>query len=200
MHELMVNGAELLAQVRATYSEVATNPGNTFHFETGRNLARRLGYSESWHEHLSDEAAAPFAGVANPFSLSPLQPGERVVDMGSGGGFDCMVAAAQVGASGHVYGVDMTPEMVQRARQQADQHDIDHITYIESELEVLPLESETADAVISNGVFNLCMDKSRVFAEAYRVLKAGGRLQFADIANTEPVPDAAVNNIDLWTA
>ena len=138
--------------------------------------------------------------MANPFSLRPLSAGEKVVDAGSGAGFDCFIAAGQVGASGRVVGVDMLPEMLEKSRASAARMALAHVEFREGLLEDLPVEDGWADVVISNGVINLCADKKRVFQEIWRVLRPGGRLQFADIANGKAVPASAVRNIDLWTA
>jgi ubiquinone/menaquinone biosynthesis C-methylase UbiE len=149
---------------------------------------------------LPDAAVESFAGVANPLSLRPLSRGERVVDVGSGAGFDCFVAAHHVGFSGHVIGVDMTEEMLSKARRTATSIGFDHVEFREGLAEDLPIASGWADVVISNGVINLCADKRVVFREIHRVLRPGGHLEFADIANGQPVPEAAIQNIDLWTA
>ena len=140
-----------------------------------------------------------FAGVANPFSLQPLSEGEQVVDIGSGAGFDSFVAAHQVGPTGKVVGVDMTEEMLAKSRATREKLGLGHVEFREGLAEDLPIEDGWADVVISNGVINLCPDKRAVFSEIYRVLRPGGRLQFADIANGKPVPEAAIRNIDLWT-
>ena len=187
-------------EVRAKYREVAVDPHGEFHFHTGRPLARRLGYDDAIVDSLPDAAVESFAGVANPFSLQPLAPGEKIVDIGSGGGFDCFVAAQQVGAEGRVVGIDMTEEMLGKSRQTAADMGFDHVEFRDGLIEEMPIEDGWADVVISNGVINLCPDKAQVFAEISRVLKPGGRLQYADIANGNPVPEAAVADIDLWTA
>jgi arsenite methyltransferase len=197
---VMVDPAELREEVRKKYREVAVEPDGTYHFHTGRPLARRLGYDASIVDPMPDAAVESFAGVGNPFSLRPLAAGERVVDIGSGGGFDCFVAAQQVGPGGHVVGIDMTEEMLDKSRETARTMALEHVEFREGIIEAMPVEDGWADVVISNGVINLCADKRGVFAEIDRVLKPGGHLQFADIANGKPVPEAAVNNIDLWTA
>jgi ubiquinone/menaquinone biosynthesis C-methylase UbiE len=148
---------------------------------------------------MPESAIEAFAGVGNPFSQGPLKPGERVVDLGSGGGFDCFVAAEQVGAEGQVIGVDMTEEMLERSRTAATVIGVRNVEFRQGVIEDLPIEDGWADVVISNGVINLCADKRRVFNEIMRVLRPGGRLQFADIATGKAVPEAAVRNIDLWT-
>ena len=197
--EVMVDPDTLRAQVKEKYREVAENPGGTFHFHTGRPLAERLGYDEDVTASFPDMAVESFAGVANPFLLRSLSEGERVVDLGSGGGFDCFVAAMQIGPKGHVVGVDMTPEMLGKARRAASELGLSHVEFREGLIEELPVEDDWADVVISNGVINLCADKRRIFSEIRRVLRPGGRIQFADIANGKPVPEDVMRNIDLWT-
>jgi arsenite methyltransferase len=197
--DLPVDPDALREQVRGKYREVAVDPGGGFHFHTGRALARRLGYETSEVDALPDQAVESFAGVGNPFSLRRLAPGEKVVDVGSGGGFDSFVAAAQVGPAGQVVGVDMTAEMLAKSRQTAEALGLAHVQFREGLAEALPVEDAWADVVISNGVINLCADKQAVFAEIFRVLRPGGRLQFADIANGRPVPAEAMRDIDLWT-
>ena len=198
--ELPVDAARLREEVKSKYRDVAANPHGHYHFHTGRPLARRLGYDMAVVDAMPDAAVESFAGVANPFSLRPLQPDEKVVDAGSGAGFDCFIAARQVGPSGRVVGIDMLAEMLEKSRASAARMALAHVEFREGLLEDMPVEDGWADVVISNGVINLCADKKRVFQEIRRVLRPGGRLQFADIANGKPVPASAVRNIDLWTA
>ncbi|MEW5878817.1 MAG: methyltransferase domain-containing protein [Pseudomonadota bacterium] len=195
-----VDTLALREEVKKKYREVAVEPGGEYHFHTGRRAAARLGYDAAVVDAMPDAAVESFAGVANPFALRQLAPGERVVDAGSGGGFDCFVAARQVGPQGRVIGIDMLPEMVDKARASARTMGLANVEFREGLLEELPIESGWADAVISNGVINLCADKRRVFEEIRRVLRPGGWLQFADIANGKPVPESARANVDLWTA
>jgi SAM-dependent methyltransferase len=189
----------LRAEVREKYRQVALRPAGKFHFHTGRPLAARLGYDARVVEGLPDGAVESFAGVGNPFSLRDLQPGERVVDVGSGAGFDSFVAAGLVGAAGRVVGVDMTAEMLAKSRRTASLLGYGHVEFREGLAEALPVEDGWADVVISNGVINLCADKRAVLEEIHRVLRPGGSLQFADIANGRPVPVEAVRDVDLWT-
>ncbi len=197
--DLPVDPGTLRDQVRDKYREVAVDPHRTFHFHTGRPLAARLGYDQAAVDGLPDCAVESFAGVGNPFTLRRLELGERVVDVGSGAGFDSFIAAGQVGPAGRVVGVDMTPEMLDKSRATADALAFAHIEFREGLAEALPVEDGWADAVISNGVINLCADKQAVFTDIHRVLKHGGWLQFADIANGRPVPAEALRDIDLWT-
>jgi len=197
--ERLVDVESLRAEVRDKYRAVAVAPSAGYHFHTGRPLAARLGYDPDTVGALPDMAVESFAGVANPFSLRAPAPGERVVDVGSGAGFDSFVAAAQVGPKGHVVGVDMTAEMLAKSRATAAMLGLGHVEFREGLAEQLPVPDGWADAVISNGVINLCADKKAVFEEIHRVLKPGGWLQFADIANGRPVPPEALRDIDLWT-
>src|SRR5258708_514808 len=197
--DLLVDPEALREQVRDKYREVAVDPGRTFHFHTGRPLATRLGYEDAAVDRLPDRAVESFAGVGNPFSLRRLSGGEHVVDVGSGAGFDSFIAAGQVGVTGQVVGVDMTAEMLTKSRATAEALGFGHVEFREGLAELLPVEDGWADVVISNGVINLCADKRAVFDEIGRVLRPGGWLQFADIANGRPVPPEALRDIDLWT-
>lgn len=195
----LVDTEELRAQVREKYREVATDPHRSFHFHTGRPLAARLGYEPAAVDALPDRAVESFAGVGNPFSLRRLGAGERVVDVGSGAGFDSFIAAGQVGDSGAVVGIDMTPEMLEKSTETAGLLGLANVEFRRGLAEAMPVEDGWADVVISNGVINLCADKRAVFEEIRRVLRPGGWLQFADIANGRPVPPEALRDIDLWT-
>ena len=198
--EVLVDENALREEVKSKYREVAIDPQGKFHFHTGRYLAKHLGYDDLFVGSLPDVAVESFAGVANPLSLQSLSKGERVLDIGSGAGFDSFVAAYEVGPTGSVVGVDMTEEMLAKSRRTAAQLGHENVEFRDGLAEKLPIEDDWADVVISNGVINLCSDKRAVFSEIYRALRPGGRLQFADIANGNPVPAAAMQNIDLWTA
>ncbi len=198
-NETLVDVETLRTQVRDKYRDVAQDPHGAHHFHTGRPLAARLGYDEAVVDALPDRAVESFAGVGNPFSLRRIESGERVVDVGSGAGFDSFIAATKVGSTGRVIGIDMTPEMLAKSRGTAGQLQFGHVEFREGLAEAMPVEDAWADVVISNGVINLCADKQAVFAEIHRVLRPGGVLQFADIANGRPVPIEAMRDVDLWT-
>jgi len=199
MTDVLVDSNELRSQVQEKYREVALDPHARHHFHTGRRLSALLGYNTAVVDSLPDRAVESFAGVGNPFSLREIQPGERVVDVGSGAGFDSFIAAGKVGDTGQVIGVDMTDVMLEKSRATAAELGVQHVEFREGLAEALPVEDGWADVVISNGVINLCADKRSVFAEIHRVLRPGGVLQFADIANGRPVPIEAMRQIDLWT-
>lgn len=198
--ELAVDASVLREEVKSKYRDVACNPYGEYHFHTGRPLAQRLGYDMAVVDGMPDAAVESFAGVANPFLFQPLVRGAKVVDAGSGGGFDCFVAARQVGPEGRVVGIDMLPEMLEKSRGTAQRMGLGHVEFREGILEEIPVEDGWADAIISNGVINLCADKRQVFGELWRILRPGGVIQFGDIANGKPVPEAAIRNVDLWTA
>jgi SAM-dependent methyltransferase len=185
--------------IQHEYEEVAACPTKGFHFHVGRFLAARLGYPAERVEPLPDSVVESFAGVGNPFALGDLRTDEVVVDLGSGAGFDALLAAQQVGPSGRVIGIDMTPAMLAKARANAAALGLEHVEFRQGYIEELPVAAESVDVVISNGVINLSPDKEAVFAEAYRVLKPGGRLQIADIIVGREVPESARNDIALWT-
>jgi SAM-dependent methyltransferase len=188
----------LRCEIRKEYAIVAKEPSHSFHFNTGRPLARVLGYAESWLEHVPEPSIESLAGTGNPFAIGAIVPGERVVDVGSGGGIDSLIAAWMVGEDGRVVGVDMTPEMLEKSRASAVSIGARNVEFREGHAEALPVEDGWADVVISNGVVNLCPDKVHVFREMHRVLRPGGRIQIGDIIVQKAVPDSAKRDIDLW--
>jgi len=197
--DLPVDRAELRLEVQAKYAAVALQPTATFHFHTGRVVAERCRYDMGAIDELPDVAVESFAGVANPFELRSIESGEFVVDLGAGAGTDSFLAANAVGPGGRVIGVDMTAEMLEKATASIQAVGTSNIEFRHGYLEALPVDDEWADVVISNGVINLCPDKTVALEEAFRVLKPGGTLQFADIASADEVPEAVRREIDLWT-
>jgi arsenite methyltransferase len=190
---------ELRAAIRHEYDEVASCPMKGFHFHTGRFLARRLGYPESWIQQVPDSVIESFAGVGNFYSWGPIPEGARAVDLGCGAGFDSLLAATMAGPDGKVVGIDMTESMVAKAQKNAETLSLGNAEFREGYLEELPVEDNWATHVISNGVINLVPEKDRALAEAFRVLEPGGTLQFSDILVSREVPDSARARIDLWT-
>jgi SAM-dependent methyltransferase len=188
----------LKSEIKNTYASVSEEPGRDFIFPTGRPWAEDLGYPEEL-ANVPETAVESFAGVANPWNLGRLAPGERVLDLGSGAGTDSLVAAQMVGANGSVTGIDMTPEMLAKARTAAAEMGATNVTFVEAEAEQLPFPDASFEVVISNGVIDLIPDKDAVFAELFRVLTPGGRMQIADVTIQNPVSAEGRRNIDLWT-
>jgi SAM-dependent methyltransferase len=196
--EVDIDVGLLKSEIRRTYAAVSEKPEEDFVFPTGRDWAVDLGYPTELAQ-VPDAVAESFAGVANPFSLGRLELGERVLDVGSGAGTDSLVAALMVGPEGSVTGIDMTPEMLAKARSGAAELGLGNVTFVEGEAEALPFADGSFDVVISNGVIDLVPDKDAVFLEIHRVLAPGGRIQIADVTIQQPVSDEGRRNIDLWT-
>jgi arsenite methyltransferase len=188
----------LKTEIKKTYASVSEEPERDFIFPTGRAWAEDLQYPAEL-VGVPDGAVESFAGVANPWQLGRLSPGERVLDLGSGAGTDSLIASQMVGEQGRVRGIDMTPEMLAKARAAAEEMGAVNVDFVESEAERLPFEDESFDVVISNGVIDLIPDKDAVFAELFRVLVPGGRIQIADVTIQNPVSAEGRRNIDLWT-
>ena len=199
LQAIELDTANLRKAIQDEYREVAEHPNKGFHFHTGRRLTQIVGYKDEWLAGVSERAIETFAGTGNPFSMGQLRQGERVVDVGSGGGIDSLVAARMVGPTGQVVGVDMTPAMLERARAAAEDSGLENVEFREAYMEELPVPNGWADVVISNGVLNLSPEKRKTLGEMFRVLRPGGRLQIADILVSRAVPDAAKRKIDLWT-
>jgi arsenite methyltransferase len=190
--------ASLRAAIREEYALVATEPERGFHFHTGRPLARILGYEDAWLDGIPEASVASLAGTGNPFAMGLPRAGEHVVDIGCGAGLDSLIAARMVGPDGAVIGVDMTPQMLDRARRSAGEAGVGNVEFRHGMAEELPVPDGWADVVISNGVLNLFPDKLAGLAEMARVLGPGGRLQIGDILVDRSVGDGAKRNIDLW--
>lgn len=195
-----VDPRELTEKVQRMYRAVATEPHGDYHFELGRPLAVRLGYPEGALDGIPAEAVASFAGVGYFFDLARLGEGESVLDLGSGSGMDAFFAAAQVGASGAVLGVDFTDEQFAKARRVAAAAGYDQVEFRAGRIEHVPVDDASVACVVSNGVINLSPDKRQVFAEAARVLRRGGRLAIADIVSEQQLKDSIVCDVDLWAS
>jgi len=191
---------ELEAKVKAMYKSVAEDPRGDFHFEMGRAMAERLGYAPADLDRIPAESIESFAGVGYYFHLADVKPVETVVDLGSGSGMDTFVAALKVGPRGKVIGIDMTDEQRTKAERLRDRDGFLNVTYVKGYIEHAPLPDGVADVIISNGVINLATDKSKVFAEAARLLKSGGRFAISDIVTEVQLPETIVCNSTLWAA
>ena len=187
-------------EVKSMYRDVAASADTEFHFETGRDLAERLGYDPGTLTYVPDEAIDSFAGVGYYFEMADLEPREDVLDLGSGFGMDAFYAAMAVTETGSVTGVDMTPEQVENATNLATANGFHNVSFRQGYIEDLPFEDESFDAVISNGVINLSAAKDRVFEEAHRVLRPGGRLALSDIISERQLPESIKSDADLWAA
>jgi SAM-dependent methyltransferase len=188
----------LKSEIKKTYAAVSQEPEQDFIFPTGREWAKTLGYPEEL-ERVPEGAVESFAGLANPWQLGRLAAGEHVLDVGCGAGTDALIAAVMVGPAGRVVGLDMTPEMLGKARAAATEMALPNVELVQGEAEHMPFPDEGFDVVISNSVIDLIPDKDAVYGEIFRVLRPGGRIQIADVAIQRPVSEEARRNIDLWT-
>ncbi|AHE97049.1 methyltransferase domain-containing protein [Thioalkalivibrio paradoxus] len=197
--ELTFDQQRLKQEIRTTYARVAEEPDGDFHFHRGPEYAAsRLGYDRAELDTLPDSVTAPFAGVGNPFHAGELPRGARVIDLGAGSGMDCLLAARRVGPQGEVIGFDMTDAMLRTAAEGAAAAGANNVRFDKADIADLPIADATVDVAISNGVINLSPEKARVFSELYRVLRPGGRVQFADIVIQTELSAAAKNDIELW--
>ncbi|SRR5438128_7204733 len=196
----LVDAEQLEAEVKEMYRHVAREEEAELHFEVGRDLALHLGYPQNVLEAVPAEALASFAGVGYYFELAALETAEKVLDLGSGSGTDVFIAAVQVGDSGRAVGIDFTDQQLAKARRLKDREGFSQVEFVEGGIDDLPFEDQSFDVVISNGVINLSPVKSRVFAEAARVLKPGGRVALADIVSGRPLKERTRRDVDLWAA
>lgn len=194
-----ISADELRNEVKKEYTNVALDPHKGYHFHTGRAALKRIGYDENLYEALPEDNVASFAGTGNPFMVGSINTGETVVDIGSGSGLDSLIASRLVGSEGRVVGIDMTPEMRQKAKAGAEKIGAGNVEFREGMAEELPLLDGFADVVISNGVLNLTVNKVDTLREWARILKPGGRLYIGDIILSKALPEEALDDISLWT-
>ena len=196
----LVDAERLESEVKEMYRHVAREEEADLHFEVGRGLAQHLGYPAELLDAIPAEALASFAGVGHHIDLAALQPGDSVLDLGSGSGTDVFCAAVLVGESGRVVGVDITDEQIDKASRLANREGFANIEFVDAHIEELPFEDASFDAVLSNGVINLSPVKGRVFAETARVLRPGGKLAIADIVSGRALKERTRRNVELWAA
>jgi SAM-dependent methyltransferase len=196
MSTTLIDAGALRHEIRALYRDVAREPSAEYHFETGRALAERLGYPHEWLDAVPPEALASFAGVGHFLHLAEIEPRSAVLDLGSGSGTDAFIAAHLTGPGGSVIGVEMTDAQLAKARRWAPPH----VEFVEGLIEAPPVDSESVDVVISNGVINLAPDKQAVFDAAAWALRPGGRLAIADIVSELTLAERTRSNTSLWAA
>lgn len=184
--------------VREMYEDVATHPEKEFHFPTGRRSCLELGYPEEELDQIPATAVDSFAGVGYPFLAEVIKPGNKIVDIGSGSGVDALIAKLKTGNEGLVYGIDITPAMIEKARKNIELAGFDGIRIIEGRADDIPLANSKTDVVTSNGVLNLVPDKKKAFEEIHRILKPGGYIQISDIVLSKPVSESSKTNAQLW--
>lgn len=192
------NREQILNAVREMYADVALHPEKVFHFPTGRQACLFVGYPESWLDALPGPAVESFAGVGFPFRAEVIRPGNVVLDVGSGSGTDVLTAARLVGPDGVVFGLDMTPTMLDKLRDNIKRAGVENVRVLDGNAEVIPLPDESVDVVTSNGVLNLVPDKARAFGDMFRVLRPGGSVQVADIVVGKPISESSRANPKLW--
>lgn len=189
---------QIFEAVREMYTDVANSPSRQFHFPTGRNACRFVGYPEDWLDRVPATAVESFAGVGFPFRADVIRSGDRVLDVGSGSGTDTLIAARLVGPQGKVLALDMTAAMLDKLRRNIALAGAGNVEPLEGNAESIPLPDASVDVVTSNGVLNLIPDKPKTFAEIFRVLRPGGRAQIADIVVAQPVSEKSRSDPKLW--
>ena len=195
-----VDEAALESAVLAMYTEVATRPDKEYHFWSGRPAAERFGYEARWLDAAPPAAVASFAGVGNPHAHAIIPAGVTVADLGSGAGLDLFIAASRTGPTGRAVGIDLNDTMLERLRSLAAEHGVRHLEGRKGRIEDIPLDAGSADVVISNGVINLSFRKKRVLAEAFRVLRPGGRAALTDVVSDAIIPESIAKDPKLWAS
>jgi SAM-dependent methyltransferase len=199
IQKLEIDEGALKRSISNEYTSVVCDKDHTIHFVSGKPLANKLGYPRKIIDELPDDAVRPFAGVGNPFQIRPIKNNKKILDIGSGAGMDSLTASILTDHHASIFGLDMTPAMVEQARKNANMMGLGNVRFVEGHAEDIPFKSDTFDLVISNGVINLCVNKEKVYAEIFRILKPGGRLQIADVLLEKAVPTESRNLVHLWT-
>jgi arsenite methyltransferase len=189
---------QIATNIRAKYGRVAVTPAEQFRYPTGRAGLEALGYDPEILKTLPEPVAASYCGVGNPFTLGPIREGEAVLDLGCGAGVDAIIAARLTGTSGAVTGIDLVPEMLAKAKENALLAGVDNLLFRESSAEQSPFPDNSFDVVISNGVFNLVVDKVTALGEVFRVLKPGGRFMLADQVLSGELPKETKARVENW--
>lgn len=196
---VLSDSEKIKTQIKEKYKKVALTPRGSFNYPVGREGLTALGYEHFLIEAFPEAIVDSFCGVGNPFSLGSVHPGETILDVGCGAGFDSLAAALMAGPSGKVIGLDLSPEMIQRAKENLARSGLLNVEFRAGEAETLPFADQTFDLLISNGVYNLTIDKPRAMAEAFRVLKPAGRLQICDMSLDESLPEETIRSLDAWS-
>lgn len=194
-----VDKEKIREAVRERYARVSSCADGHFEYPTGAQAILSLGYDPAVIAGIPPAVLASYCGIGNPFSLGAIEPGSKVLDLGCGTGFDVLVASGMVGEAGRVVGLDLTPEMVEQARSNMELAGVRNAEIAAVEGEAIPFDDSSFDVIISNGVINLSPDKERSFSELYRVLRPGGRLQFADIVLRSDLPEEKVGSLEAWS-
>jgi SAM-dependent methyltransferase len=195
---LNMSAEEIMQAVREKYSQVALAPGQKFNFPVGKQFAESVGYSKELLEQLPSDMSESFTGAGNPQPYVNLKGGETLLDLGCGAGLDLFLYAEKIGSYGKLYGLDIAPDMIDKAQQNLKQQGIDQVELICSSADSIPVDDNIIDVVTSNGIYNLVPDKEAVFKEVYRILKPGGRTVFAEIVLKEALPKETRKNIEDW--
>ena len=190
---------QIKAEIKRRFVKLALSPHEEKKFPVGPASAKRLGYHASEIDDLPESVTESFAGVGNPLVLGEVRAGQTVLDLGCGAGLDSILTARRVGLSGKVIGIDFAAEMVEKAKRNAAAAGVKNAEFRRGEADALPLEDSSVDVVISNGVFNLCLDKPKVLGEAFRVLLPSGRIQMADILLEDEVTPEEVAQKGTWS-
>ncbi|MCD8508908.1 MAG: methyltransferase domain-containing protein [Bacillus sp. (in: Bacteria)] len=194
-----MNNDSIRRGIQDKYAKVSAGASGFFNYPTGKEGARLLGYEPAILSDMEETVLESFCGVGNPFSVGPIHEGETVLDIGCGAGFDLITASKYTGKTGHIYGIDLTPAMIEKAKRNIHKGEYTNISVEEGTAESLPFADSSFHVIISNGAINLSTNKEKTFKEIFRVLRPGGRLQLADIVLKEELPKETLDSVDAWS-